>query len=180
MRSRPQSTKMKRTMALPKSAVPGAEPGRLPPTWVKYFMFSSIFCGYGSAYAAWSAGWLIYSALLTFIATTSLNYWRKPEPGIRLKMDVTAIAICMCTNYCLVIMHPRSCTLLAAMYISSHWLFIVLSMVAYNYLPEKPGLLLWTNKDWSALLWLFVHYACLVMNCTVFAQLKGAIDVCGE
>tara|TARA_Y100000589_G_C27044581_1_gene584608 strand:+ start:173 stop:331 length:159 start_codon:yes stop_codon:yes gene_type:complete len=52
--------------------------------------------------------------------------------------------------------------------------------MAYNYLPEKPRRFVWTNKDWSALLWLCVHYACLVMNCTVFIQLKGDIDVCGK
>ena len=49
---------------------------------------------------------------------------------------------CMCTNYCLVIMHPRSCTLLAAMYLKS--------LVVYR--PEHGGVQLLARETRTAAL----------------------------
>jgi hypothetical protein len=154
-----------------KSFVPGAEKDRVPAEWVPLMVASSILNGCFSAMAAFvilpdkTTG-----VFITFIVLTSINYWRRPEPGWRHMLDVTAILSNMAWHYSLAF--GNVCATLCALYIIPHWMFMALSLLAFNYLPAEPASG-WTNKDWSAALWICVHVSLLAMGIVLYKEVAG-------
>jgi hypothetical protein len=159
-----------------RNVVPGAEKDRVPAAWVPWMVTSSILNGFFSAIAAF----VILpnkttSMLLTFITLTSINYWRRPEPGWRHILDVTAIGTNMVWHYTLALRNV--CTMLCTLYIIPHWMFMALSLLAFNYLPAEPASG-WTNKDWSAALWICVHVSLLTIGIILYKEVAGDKLIC--
>jgi hypothetical protein len=151
--------------------VPGADEDRVPGAWVPWMVTSSILNGFLSAIAAF----VILpnkttSVFLTFITMTSINYWRRPEPGWRHMLDVTAIVTNMVWHYTLAFRNVR--TTLCALYIIPHWMFMGLSLLAFNYLPTEHASG-WTNKDWSAALWICSHMSLLTIGIVLYNAVAG-------
>jgi hypothetical protein len=59
-------------------------------------------------------------------------------------------------------------------YMSAHWLAMAASVMAYNILPQKPSAAAkWTNRDWSAALWAFVHLVAVASNVVLYDHVSG-------
>lgn len=159
-----------------KLLIPGFENNRVKKKWIPYFTCSSIFCGSGSSYFALTFGYFNFLYTLSLMCT-SINYWRNPKPGLSLYIDMFLIIINMIINYSLSIFHINSCNKVAIIYIGLHWSFIVPSLLSYNFMPKYKIFYL-DNKDWSSLLWLFVHLSSLLSNYILFYQLNKRINLC--
>ena len=164
-----------------KSYLPGAEKGRVPPAWMPVLVASAILNGCFSATCALAMIDDRTTGLLASAITfTSINYWRDPRPGFRHVMDVLAITANMGWHYYLVL--SKSCATLRLAYIAMPWISMAISLTAYNRLPEHPGLGRWTNKDWSAALWIVVHMSAVLMNVILYDDIGGKkmIGFCGD
>ena len=161
-----------------KSFVPRAEAGRVPEAWFPLMVVSAVLNGFLSAIAAFvilpdkATG-----VLCTFITLTSINYWRRPEPGWRYLLDVSAILANIIWHYTLAF--RNACAALCALYIAPHWMFMCVSLLAFNYLPPtlETG---WTNKDWSAALWICMHISIYVMNIFLYKEVGGDKLICNH
>ena len=75
----------------------------------------------------------------------------------------------------------KTCAPLCLAYIVIPWISMAMSLTAYNRLQKNPGRGRWTNKDWSAALWIVVHINVVLMNVGLYDDIGGTqiIGFCG-
>jgi hypothetical protein len=64
-------------------------------SYSKFLLYSSFTIGISAA-IAYIMNDLYVTAYLIFLFLTSINYWRKPEYGLRRNIDLTAVYLCTC------------------------------------------------------------------------------------